>query len=359
VAEATIGSLRAELAHSDLKPTSDAELRAALESDMSANQSARQRGLAVLQQAREHYSRFEYGAALARVVEARQLLLDAAPNLLVRKALAQTFLLEGQVHMDEKRLERAADAFRAVRRLDSSLHELDPGSFPPEVVKLFEQAAQPPSGQPVNLEIRSKPAGAKIYINGRKVGAAPLTVQLSLGVHYVTARLRGYAASLQLIDVDRGGRKFELRLKPQTVADRIRTLRERLMGADPNDPAWEKNAGRIAELANAEVVILLRDARGGGFEAAVWRNSSEKLGAWMPVPSARFTAALLPDRAVPAGALVGGTEKKEERSWYATWWGAGLLAAGGAAIIGGVVYALVRKGDSGVSVGNWCVEPRC
>jgi hypothetical protein len=67
------------------------------------------------------------------------------------------------------------------------------------------------------IDVDSRPRGARVIVDGRFVGHAPLRLaDLNPGEHHVTLELGGYQAASGRVDVE-GGRSSELRLTLRAV----------------------------------------------------------------------------------------------------------------------------------------------
>lgn len=58
----------------------------------------------------------------------------------------------------------------------------------------------------VSLEIKSRPAGAKVLVDGRRAGRAPVAVEVVPGVHYVIVEESGHVDRQRVVVTDDGGR---------------------------------------------------------------------------------------------------------------------------------------------------------
>jgi hypothetical protein len=102
--------------------------------------------------------------------------------------------------------ETGADA--ALFQLLSVEPDFEPAKgLPPELAKRFdllrdEHHATPPA----LLEIKIRPAGTRIRIDGRRAGASPVAVDLPVGVHYVLAESLGRIHAEKVVLTDQGAR---------------------------------------------------------------------------------------------------------------------------------------------------------
>ncbi len=62
------------------------------------------------------------------------------------------------------------------------------------------------STAPVSLEVKSRPPGAKVLVDGRRAGRAPVAVEVPPGVHYVIVEEGGRVFRQRVVVGDEGGR---------------------------------------------------------------------------------------------------------------------------------------------------------
>jgi serine/threonine-protein kinase len=80
-------------------------------------------------------------------------------------------------------------------------------------------AAQP---MRATVQLKSTPTGVRVSQAGRALGTTPLTLQLPEGTHRLTFSKRGYAHSIQLIDVGANGDKIQRMVQLKRRAARTR-----------------------------------------------------------------------------------------------------------------------------------------
>lgn len=62
------------------------------------------------------------------------------------------------------------------------------------------------STPPVSLEVKSRPPGAKVLVDGRRAGRAPVAVEVPPGVHYVIVEESGRVFRQRVVVTEEGGR---------------------------------------------------------------------------------------------------------------------------------------------------------
>lgn len=128
------------------------------------------------------------------------------------------------------RLDEEKQAQKALRDLASQrpLFVPDPSVIPPKVVSAHTEALDKIKKQKVGpLEVVSRPAGAEVVVDGRKVGVTPVTVtDLLAGTHYLAVSV-GDERYEEKIELGKKGKKVEAQLgDPRAAA--ARQLNQRL-----------------------------------------------------------------------------------------------------------------------------------
>lgn len=361
-AETLIESLRPGLIQDGYETVPPGDLREALEAPLAASEDRLAQARSLLATAKDAYAGFQFDRALEQLADVDPLLADQPQSDRLIEILAERYVLAGLVHAGAKRPTEAEAAFAMVKRLRPD-RQLDPATYHPRIVALFAQAGAR-AGAEVSVRIEGTP-GARVVVDGATIGKAPVTVSLATGTHYVNVDAEGFVPAGAAIEVAAETAHFSFRLEAAPADARARRLRDQLMASDSPADLSAAAAG-ICALAEASVVVIVRNRAGSTFEAAVYRCESSDLGDWVALPSAQFFAALGP--AAPGDS--GGTRERRRltpadpardrgrtRSWYRTWWGTGLLA--GAAVAAGTALYLALRPDDEFAIGTWCVEGEC
>ena len=125
---------------------------------------------------------------------------------------ADVVLRLGAVELQIGQVQAAALDFRLARALDPD-REVSIAAFAPDVVKSFDsaQVAEVPM---TTLTVTSEPAAARIELDGRYLGPAPVTVEVAVGQHIVIVRQAGYRSQAsELVLTETGPVRAELRLE--------------------------------------------------------------------------------------------------------------------------------------------------
>jgi hypothetical protein len=342
--------------------------RAALEAPLSDGEAATHpRATQLVRAARDAYSRFDYEGALERLRQAELALASAPPAPEVTHLLVDVNLLTGVVEADRGETARALEAFRVAQRLDPARRALDPGGYRPRVVALYAQAAASPEPRRARLDVVTEPAGAAVWIDGRRVGTAPLGASLEIGQHYVAAVAEGSAPRLEKPLLRAGeDSRLSMLLSRSPPEERVRQVRADLLAGRVG---WERGPAVLAANASLDLVVVVRAAPGDkGAEAAIFDARAGALGPWMsaaPVePVLVALAAALAAPAPPAKApLVGLTEREPSPAattpWYRSWWLAPPLLAVGAAVGLGTLWIIDRERTTTYAINRWCFNSAC
>jgi hypothetical protein len=347
--------------------------RAALEEPLAGDAgegAARPRATQLVGAARDAYSRFDYDGALERLRQAELALATAPPVPDVTRLLVDVNLLAGVVEADRGDTARALDAFRVVQRLDPARRALDPGSYRPRVVALYAQAAASPEARRVRLDVVTEPAGAAVWIDGRREGTAPLAATLEVGAHYVAAVAEGSVPRLEKPLLRAGyASRLSLLLSRSPPEERARQARTELLAGRLG---WDRGPAALAASASLDLLVVVRDAPPGADapEAALYDARAGTLGAWIPaapvepVLVALAAALAAPSRAAPASLVA--RDEGERNSpppaatpWYRSWWlGPTLIAAGAAATLG-TLWIIDRERTTTYAINRWCFNNTC
>lgn len=107
----------------------------------------------------------------------------------------------GIVYATRKDTARATERFSTVLSIDPGW-PIDPKYFPPATVTLFEKVRKAlGAARTGGLSLSTEPEGARVYLNGKLAGQAPVTLTAADGEHFVCVRRAGWkdwAARLHL-----------------------------------------------------------------------------------------------------------------------------------------------------------------
>jgi hypothetical protein len=293
-----------------------------------------------------HYDGLEFKKARAVLTEAAELYREAVQTggRTTEYVKCLHYLAAAALFDDDR---KSAAAYFAEAHAFAPRQRPDDAVFSPDVFKAHEAAIKGVTSRG-GLRIQSVPP-AEVLINGRAVGATPLTAKRPAGNHLVTLRRAGYETDLQWITVKAGSTaNVEAKLAP---LPRKKSYYQTLAGArgelaTPNPgPA---TAALIKMLAAASVVLVTYQ---NGTARAVWAQK----GAW----SRGHRGSVRPggerdfaSRFSTAGGVVAGPAARvhpppvrtASTPFYKTWWfwtAVGVAVAGGAT--GVIVWGTTRS----------------
>ncbi|MDP2344294.1 MAG: PEGA domain-containing protein [Deltaproteobacteria bacterium] len=167
----------------DLDERLDDAARAAADDDWNVAREVLQDALALFE---EHLAFTEDDAAWARYRE--MLILQSTALLKVKdKAGADRALLQLLAVEPDWRPQKGVTPVDVAARFD---------------IVRDESRSTPP----VSLEVKSRPAGAKVLVDGRRAGRAPVAVEVPPGVHYVIVEESGRVHRQRVVVTESGGR---------------------------------------------------------------------------------------------------------------------------------------------------------
>jgi hypothetical protein len=326
----------------------------------------RPRATQLVRAARDAYSRFDYDGALERLRQAELALATAPPVADVTRLLVDVNLLVGVVHADRGDSAHALEAFRVAQRLDPARRALDPGGYRPRVVALYAQAAASPETRRARLDVVTDPAGAEVWIDGRRAGTAPVGATLEVGFHYVGVVAEGSVPRLEkpLLRAGQDSR-LSLLLSRSPPEERARQARAELLAGRLG---WDRGPAALASSASLDLLVVVRDGPSDTGQAAIFDARAGTLGAWMPAhPVEPVLVALGAALAAPPNAPkpLAGEAKDHDRSqpaatpWYRSWWLAPPLLAVGAAVGLGTLWIIDRERTTTYVINRWCFGNTC
>lgn len=264
------------------------------------------------------------------------------------KPLIHVLLARARLNADlGRRSEMEQDLGRALV-LEPTL-SLDPGLFPPALVQAARRLREAVGSRLAALSVRSTPTGQTVWVDGRSRGAAPLTIQLPAGEHFIAVGSRG-ATRGRAISLTSGA-AAEVTVAPRS-RERLTDQRLRNMGQEA-DASWVvclyliERAGRYQVRVRAlasRVVELPRIYKGEAVPAdrLTWATSQVAVQLQSGLGGPAASSGLEP--------LRGPAERREGRgSILTSWW---FWTAVVAVVGGGTAAAVVltRDSDPGVRV---------
>lgn len=321
----------------ELSPLPPGDLSRALEGELPAG-SAADRAIAEatthLETAGAAMARFDHPQARRALARAEAALLAQAPNPAVIALLAEVSFETGLVHLREQNRGLALDSFRLVHRLQTQSAPLDPARFPPDVVKAFDAAGRAPAGT-AHLQVSSTFDGVALYLDGERIGATPLAVDIAAGPHLLVATAAGYVARGSRVDAAPDDRiAIDLDLARLSLAERALGARMKaLEGGTPGRAALRRAARNVALISGVDAVLVVTDGQPGGLTAAVYERAGDRLSFARPIDRdiGELLGLVLPAAVPGPDDLMLGLGNSEPAAWYQRPWG--ILSIGGAVVL--------------------------
>ncbi len=139
------------------------------------------------------YQNLQIGKAIGALKKAKTRTALCGPEIRDAEPLVNLHLYYGLALLAQGNTRQAAGEFRQAVALRPEL-TLDTKRFPPDVVSTFTATKrQLLSGSPVQVQFQSKPAGAEVWLDGRRLGNSPLTAPVYPGTHYVRFDKEGHS----------------------------------------------------------------------------------------------------------------------------------------------------------------------
>ncbi|HOX42026.1 MAG TPA: PEGA domain-containing protein [Myxococcota bacterium] len=323
------------------------------------------RARAQIAKGQELFVRLKAELAIVEFQGALRLLEAAFADLERLDDLAEAHLGLGVTYQAQGQDAQAEREFQRVLLLQPE-RQLDEAVYSPLVLERFERARQQlATSLKGSVSLLSQPPGADVRMDGRPVGATPITIpDVRPGAHYFSLRLDGHRTWSGVLEVRPGGvERQEVFLVEGERIERVR-LRQRLeagpRAADAEALAqglgvgwlvlvsFEHPAGqsmlRVSAFRAGEREVLAAGVFSG--EAEALAALGERLGRWL---AGDRTALAAPG---PTGFLPGGEPlppPPEETAWYEQWWVWTLV---GVAVVGAATATTVvlLQGDSGIDL---------
>lgn len=208
--------------------------------------------------------------------------------------LINTYLSLARVFFATEREVLARDIFKRVVQIQPEL-TLDKAIYPPGMVTVFEDVKKSLLSSPLGaFGVIAVPSPAKVYLDGRDRGLAPLDlVNIPAGVHTLTVRRPGYAPWVRPVDVT----TFRVdKITAELVLDRHPLLDQAFLpkGAEQKDVLGTTLLDyfdAVAEAAQLDVLLIGRAYRKDKalvVEVMPFRRQGRELG---PIESLVLTAA--------------------------------------------------------------------
>jgi hypothetical protein len=207
-----------------------------------------------LARARDALSRFDSADAITETDRGLRRAAELAPGPVATLLLADLAFVRGLARNDARKPALAARDFALVRRLDPG-RTLDPIKHEPEVIALYDKAAA--ATEQAALDVAAA-AGAEVWIDGTRVGPAPVSITLPTGLHAVTVTGERLVTRGLIVEVGAAGARIELEAAEVTGSTYVHRLRRRLGAADDEIRRTEAVAALVREVGGQDAVVVGR-----------------------------------------------------------------------------------------------------
>jgi hypothetical protein len=267
--------------------------------------------------------------------------------------LAQLALQRGLAQLALKILSEAEQAFATAYLLGYPGPQA--GDHPPEIEAQIKRVSeQLTSATKGGLTIKARPGSARVFINGKARGAAPVTVQERPGLHHIRVVAAGQTPRAFFHRVSPGRmERLEIYLKPAPPAQAAHQLLQAQQRGEPLERLDRETLGRVLGQGS---VLLQASASGGMLQPKLLT-----LGKTPPAPEAGRCRAATPKRVARClGPLVyqlaagrpyepAAPTSSTTTPVYKRWWFWALVAggvAGAAGATAGIYYGTQPKGTN-------------
>lgn len=299
--------------------------------------------------ARRLYRDLQFEESLALIGELQQRLEPSVRTTEDVVALHQALVMRGMNELALGREAAARDALRAAATIRPDA-TLDEGNHPPNVRALYEAVrAEVRAAPPAARTVTTEPAGARVLLDGRLVGASPATLTAAPGRHYVHVEAAGHEPRTLAVALGESGEPLRVDLPEapdEAVIAEIAGFGEadlRAIGA----PARE----RLRETLEATGLVVLRRVgprwNGASLDLETGRVQARESEHGDPGAARELVAALAPSRTRHVDRSSGAADQGEDDDGtvLASPW---VWVAGGALV--GLVILLAATADPGTDV---------
>jgi hypothetical protein len=250
---------------------------------------------------------------------------------------------------------KAAEAeIRALLAVDPSA-TFSPTYFPPELIAYAERARKASvSGVGGTLDVRSAPAGARVYVDGKLRGMTPLKVTgLPQSSHYLAVAAPGFRLHQQPVGIG----KIEVQLVDAELAGVYRAARADLAKAADDSRRADIARGLGEKLGVAQVfVATAREVTGTPSLALDFLRVDVKEGEVLGASSARASREALEEEVEDAASTAlrregSGSDSSRSASsgpgfrWKSKWTGYALMGASVALLAGATYFGVSAIGQ--------------
>lgn len=220
---------------------------------------------------REAYQKFQFAASARELEHAIVLVTQAGVPAGEAQTLVDALVELATVEEMSGRHADAAATCEALMVLRPDV-ALDPVRVPPRAIQTCEAARRRRSGDVRRVTLSAVPPFRQLFVDGQPYGAAPVTVTLAVGRHFLHVTAADGAVRALPLDVVAGGgapQEVPLALPVLPAHQLAEALRARVRRRGPLPQTLEA-ASALATVAEVEQVIASGVERAGGERWRLW-----------------------------------------------------------------------------------------
>ena len=297
----------------------------------------------LLREARELSARFDEHLALQRISEADRLLRSALEIPHVHAWLAEVNLELGLCAAQLGALELAETALVRAASLDPQ-RTLQAAEAPPNMVALARSIERRRASAPLSQVLfEVEPAGATLWLDGRRLGQAPQELSVTSGLHVLRVAAPGYHPYAALLELG-PGRRSPVRVR---LAETPEEAALRALASSLRSPPLALAKAQMFAQVTARPLWLFEAGDGALVRALAYRCDPECTlrGSLGQGPALAQHAQILPSAArawlvaEPMRASTSQEHTQPERQWWKRWpvWTAGAVVLVGAGLAAGLL----------------------
>jgi hypothetical protein len=241
----------------DLGPVASERLPSLVGGIPDEDATAEDEARAALSRGRDALTQFDAKTAEAEATRGIDRTLGLAPDAARVLLIADLAFVRARARFDTDKTAAERD-FALVHRLDPG-RTLDPVKHPPDVIKLYAKASKPAAT--ATLEVAA-PAGATVWVDGVSQGAAPVSIEVEVGLHAVTVTGLRLVTRGTLVDVLPGGAQTTLEAEEASGTVIVHRLRAMLATAEDDATRADAVAEIVGEVGAIDAIVVGRGADG-------------------------------------------------------------------------------------------------
>jgi tetratricopeptide (TPR) repeat protein len=326
-------------------------------------------GRLLLQEGQKSLTALELPVAIKKLEQAVDVLAKVLPHI-KKQELADAMMALGAAHFENGDKKEAKRTFERLLVWRSD-YKVDLSRYPPAILGVVEEVRKEVERQKRgSLEIRSQPAAAQAYVDGRYIGVTPTFADgLIIGEHWVTLKKEGFKKAVMAAQVS--PKVQELVSIAMERSTKYLLVAQALAGVEKTlgETTLAESADNLKEVLYIDHALFVRAAPAGSGQIKVDvylydLRTRRRLGrVTKTVPTARAEKELQPLASQLYSNVSYDAELVESKDapppkpvvrkpFYKTWW---FWSAAGAAVTGVVLGATLGPRARSCGAGNFCV----